>query len=251
MKSILRVFSKFNKKAMASIALACMLSMFTVIFAKAEVVTSGYNGQAMYNEVTSEGWSYPANNIGKIYGEDAKAAYLNAVLTGDYTAFRTLIGDWRPIYKLGVNVKSDGTVIKDAVGTAQQYESKTYAICGKYGTVKDLYAYAAQYGYDLNNTNQMNEFCLNVTLWKTIPYPAQKKSPAAAQPAAKAAPAASNSKVEALKSYKGNTAEFNAYYYYVNYPDLQIAIGADGKALLKHYNEFGKAEGRVASKSIK
>ncbi len=207
--------------------------------------TSGYNGQAMYNEVTSEGWSYPANNIGKIYGEDAKAAYLNAVLTGDYTAFRTMIGDWRPVYKLGVNVKSDGTVIKDAVGTAQQYEAKTYAICGKYGTVSDLYAYAAQYGYDLNDTNQFNEFGLNVTLWKTIPYPTQKKAPAA-QPAAKAAPAAPNQKVEALKTYKKNNSEFNAYNYYSRYTDLQSAIGPNGDALLKHYNEFGKAEGRNA-----
>lgn len=233
---------------MASIALACMLSMFTVIFAKAEVVTSGYNGQAMYNEVTSEGWSYPANNIGKIYGEDAKAAYLNAVLTGDYTAFRTLIGDWRPVYKLpGVNVKPDGTNRGiHEVGAAQSYESKTYAICGKYGTVGDLYAYAAQCGYDLNNNSQFNEFCLNVTLWKTIPYPTQKKAPATAQPAAKVAPAASNSKVEALKSYSGNTAEFNAYNYYTRYPDLQSAFGPNGDALKKHYNEFGKGEGRNA-----
>jgi hypothetical protein len=49
-----------------------------------------------------------------------------------------------------------------------------------------------------------------------------------------------------LKSYKGNTAEFNAYNYYSRYADLQAAIGPNGDALLKHYNEFGKAEGRNA-----
>lgn len=53
-------------------------------------------------------------------------------------------------------------------------------------------------------------------------------------------------KVEALKTYKGNTTEFNAYDYYMNNLDLQTAIGPDGDALLKHYNEYGKKEGRVA-----
>lgn len=57
---------------------------------------------------------------------------------------------------------------------------------------------------------------------------------------------AANSAVEALKAYKGNTEEFNAYAYYTNNVDLQTAIGADGDKLLKHYNEYGKAEGRVA-----
>lgn len=55
-----------------------------------------------------------------------------------------------------------------------------------------------------------------------------------------------DSAVEALKTYKGNTKEFNAYTYYMNYEDLQTAIGADGEALLKHYNDYGKAEKRVA-----
>ncbi len=53
-------------------------------------------------------------------------------------------------------------------------------------------------------------------------------------------------KVEALKTYKGNTTEFNAYDYYIINIDLQTAIGPDGDALLKHYTEFGKKEGRVA-----
>lgn len=52
--------------------------------------------------------------------------------------------------------------------------------------------------------------------------------------------------VEALKTYKGNTTEFNAYAYYMNNADLQTAIGANGDKLLEHYTNFGKAEGRVA-----
>lgn len=65
---------------------------------------------------------------------------------------------------------------------------------------------------------------------------------AAAIPQANAASGA----VEALKTYKGNTEEFNAYSYYINNLDLQTAIGADGDKLLKHYNEYGKKEGRIA-----
>jgi hypothetical protein len=52
--------------------------------------------------------------------------------------------------------------------------------------------------------------------------------------------------LEALKTYKGNNDEFNAYAYYINNADLQTAIGADGDKLLKHFNDFGKAEGRKA-----
>ncbi len=52
--------------------------------------------------------------------------------------------------------------------------------------------------------------------------------------------------IEALKTYKGNTKTFNAYDYYINNADLQTAIGPDGDALLKHYKEYGKKEGRVA-----
>ncbi len=54
------------------------------------------------------------------------------------------------------------------------------------------------------------------------------------------------SSIEALKTYSGNTSEFNAYNYYTRYADLQTAIGADGDALLAHYNNYGKAEGRNA-----
>lgn len=40
------------------------------------------------------------------------------------------------------------------------------------------------------------------------------------------------------------TNEFNAYNYYVAYPDLQTNIGADAEKLLLHYLTVGKAEGR-------
>lgn len=54
--------------------------------------------------------------------------------------------------------------------------------------------------------------------------------------------------VDNLKKYAGNTNEFNAYYYYVNYADLQNAFGPDGDKLLEHYNVFGKNEKRIATR---
>lgn len=64
----------------------------------------------------------------------------------------------------------------------------------------------------------------------------------------KAATAANtvNSAIEALKTYKGNNEEFDAYTYYISNADLQTAIGADGDKLLKHFNDYGSSEGRKA-----
>ena len=56
------------------------------------------------------------------------------------------------------------------------------------------------------------------------------------------------SAVEKLKNYAGNSNEFNAFYYYVNYADLQNAFGPDGDKLLEHYNVFGKNEKRIANR---
>lgn len=53
--------------------------------------------------------------------------------------------------------------------------------------------------------------------------------------------------MEPLKNYSGNNSDFNAYYYYINYPDIRTAIGINGDALLNHWNTCGKAEGRVAN----
>lgn len=56
--------------------------------------------------------------------------------------------------------------------------------------------------------------------------------------------------VEALRTYKGNTTEFNALCYYYNYKDLQKAFGPDGDKLLEHYNTYGKNEKRTANRLL-
>ena len=50
--------------------------------------------------------------------------------------------------------------------------------------------------------------------------------------------------VEALKTASVNSSEFNAYYYYITYPDLQAAFGANADLLYVHWTTVGKAEGR-------
>lgn len=46
------------------------------------------------------------------------------------------------------------------------------------------------------------------------------------------------------------SSEFDAALYYLNYADLQKAIGADSAKLLAHYVNSGKKEGRVANMAI-
>lgn len=76
-------------------------------------------------------------------------------------------------------------------------------------------------------------------IYETMEVYVQKINPAIANP---------NPAVEQLKSYANNNAAFNAYYYYVNYPDLQAAFGTNGDALLQHYTTHGVSEKRVANK---
>ncbi len=70
-------------------------------------------------------------------------------------------------------------------------------------------------------------------------------------PAAVETKTANDAAAAALNNYAGNNAEFNAYYYYLNYKDLQEAFGADAEKLFNHYTTLGKAEGRTASKLLK
>ena len=67
-------------------------------------------------------------------------------------------------------------------------------------------------------------------------------------PAAAAAAQSKEAAIASLKNFSGNTAEFNALYYYSNYQDLRDAYGADANKLLAHYNQFGKNEHRIANR---
>ncbi|MBE5827589.1 MAG: hypothetical protein E7307_13245 [Butyrivibrio sp.] len=53
-----------------------------------------------------------------------------------------------------------------------------------------------------------------------------------------------------LKWYAYNNKDFNAYDYYMNYPDLRNAYGLDANSLYTHYYTTGIFEHRVANKLL-
>ncbi|MCR4902711.1 MAG: hypothetical protein K6A23_07630 [Butyrivibrio sp.] len=57
---------------------------------------------------------------------------------------------------------------------------------------------------------------------------------------------------KATRTYNGvnYSSEYNPLYYYLNYPDLQAALGADGAKLIEHYVLLGKSENRVANRLL-
>ncbi len=182
------------------------------------------------------------NKITEKYGAEAAKIYDQCVATGDYVPYRQYTGYWTEH-----EVSRDFTGY--ATGPADIWEGGAILL-GVYGTVQDYINWCNEHGYkpnDPEDKKRMTADCVyGRVAWPTHITKAQyqKNHAAAAQAAANQAAAASQA--EALKTYKGNTSEFNAYNYYSRYADLQAAIGPNGDALLKHYNEFGKAEGRNA-----
>lgn len=47
------------------------------------------------------------------------------------------------------------------------------------------------------------------------------------------------------------SSNFDAFDYYMRYPDVAEAVGIDRKALWDHYVNHGKAEGRIARREAK
>ena len=209
-----------------------------------------YRGGITEIQTTYEGLDFVPNftleGIESRYGAKAKAAYIEAVRTGDYYDFRTMTGWW------GTAEELDGEIYRDvgAPSKAQELETSTFGILGKYATVQDYLAWCQKEGINPSDTGRYH---MDVALGKRpaareitkAEYLAARKVRESAAQAP--APAAGSDQVEALKTYKGNTAEFNAYTYYTRYADLQTALGPNGDLLLKHYNECGKKENRKAN----
>lgn len=57
---------------------------------------------------------------------------------------------------------------------------------------------------------------------------------------------ATTKEIDALKTASVNSDEFNAYFYYMTYTDLQTAFGANADLLYLHWTTVGKSEGRIA-----
>jgi hypothetical protein len=182
------------------------------------------------------------------YGQEALELWLQALETGDFYQYRKKTGYWKPS-------STDPNIHPQwMVHSGQIIESDVCIYMGPYATKDMFLAECNKRGYKYpEDYNRMSDDWI----WgrnpdadpKNWPQITEKQYLASLkqQPAAPTNTAAADS----LKNFTGNNAEFNAYYYYTNYPDLQNAIGADGAKLLQHYNQYGKTEKRVASKLLK
>ena len=122
------------------------------------------------------------------------------------------------------------------------------------GATGDTYVYVTKTGdcYHSSGCSSLRKSCISISLQDAIDdgyKPCRRCFPVALD----TVPLMSEVEleIEALRTYEGNTKDFNAYAYYMNNVDLQIEIGPDGDALLEHYIEQGKEDGRIAKESGK
>ena len=229
------------------LAIVLVLTTTTTAYAKSSEWKEGsYMIETTYAGTIEEP-NAVENWIERTYGSNAKALYIQGVQTGDYVPFRQATGIWE---KTNVVRTSPTTGMNFSTWPTPAEVWQGYALrwFGGYGTVQDYITWCQSNGYDPNNSDAWDmPYILGQ---KAMPAKITKKQYQANHKASNTAtaPAASNSQVDALKTYSGNDANFNAYYYYTNYSDLQSAFGADGKALKNHWTQFGKKEGRIANK---
>lgn len=190
------------------------------------------------------------------YGEEGVSLYIEAVQTGDYYKYRSFTGFWQPS-------KQDPKLKQHAIQNiaaplfflqdrTHDIEAFVYDYLGAYATMADYVAICQQYGVAAFSStyktgNDLYAQYVEGTMPKTGTKITKQQYLANHSNVATTTATSSNSAVEALKTYSGNTSEFNAYTYYTRYADLQSAVGANGDALLKHWQAYGKAEGRIAN----
>lgn len=187
------------------------------------------------------------------YGDSAVDALIQGITTGDFYQYRSITGYWKNTQsdpKLKAYAMSDRAdpVWYLTASSALTWETVVYNYLGPYATMADYAAVCQQYGVTKPFASSGAGSSVEAQLFGNMPlkgtWITQKQYLANHSTAAATS---SNSAVEALKTYSGNTSEFNAYTYYTRYADLQSAVGANGDALLKHWQAYGKAEGRIAN----
>jgi len=217
----------------------CGWSLFQTVYAVGD-----------WNQSTASLTAYP------IPIEKVKNGY-DYIIRGDWYQYRTITGFWQPV-KYDPKIKAHAiSGIADPLyflhNGVTEDEDFIYTMLGKYGTAADWIEICQQYNVQAFTTTGGNSD-VEALIYGKMPMTytkITKQQYLANHSAASMTATASSLDLEGLKTYSGNTTEFNAYYYYTNYADLQSALGADGAKLLAHYNQYGKAEGRVANKSIK
>lgn len=238
---------KFIRKKLLLIVCAAIIlsgSLPLVIHSATEtrVATVRYITNNVTKNITnykgSPCWYALFERVKEVYGETAEELYLQGVATGDYYAYRSYVNVWVPVSKDPnlYPVTYNGTTIKTSTFQFLSDESAVYDAMGKYATFDDYINYLISKGWSGKGNSGVFILMNNITLPTITSYTGTQAT----------TNSTTSSAVEALKTYSGNTTEFNAYNYYMRYSDLQTAIGADGDKLLAHYNKYGKTEGRNA-----
>lgn len=249
-----------------SIALTCFILILSSINVKAatlgehkvDVLGGGY-GYTAYNAtygITVSVTDTMIEFIRQDYGDDAVNAYIQGVVTGDYYQYRSITGFWQPT-QLDPTLKSHAMSNKAnpiwyiTLTSATMWESVIYDQLGPYATAADFVSLCQQYGVAKPFASSGEGSYTEAVLFNGMPTKAtwitKAQYLANHQNTTAIANTSSNASVEELRTYSGNTSEFNAYTYYTRYADLQSAIGANGDALLKHWQAYGKAESRIAN----
>jgi hypothetical protein len=264
----MKYLTKLTIRTVSAILISMMLVMFwagNMMVSHASPLNETEKDAQINYEMVKDKW-----------GAEALALYKKGVLTGDYYDFRAYTGHWGGL--VGQTFPKGNTKQLVETTMAEHYSEAALRYMGPYATAQDFIDHVNACGYS-TDPNASNYYAnadlptyeeliakykkltkkLKTPTHKTftvMPYDCwvdgvmyHKGDPAPYASAAPATAAVSDPKVEALKSYKGNNNEFNAYHYYMNYADLQAAIGANGDLLLQHYNQFGKNENRIANRA--
>ena len=247
-----------------SIVFTCFIFILTAINVKADTLgehrtdLNGY-GFTVYNTTYGKQEyiiDILIDFIKEDYGEAAANAYIQGVISGDYYQYRSITGFWQPtqldptLKAHAMSNKANPIFYMQTPVTSR--EAFVYDYLGPYGTMADYVAICQQYNVTAFSTewkSGVDVYAQYVegTMPKTGTKITKQQYLANHSNATTVTATSSNSAVEALKTYSGNTSEFNAYTYYMRYADLQSAVGANGDALLKHWQAYGKAEGRIAN----
>ncbi len=183
------------------------------------------------------------------WGTKAKELFLEGMKTGDYFDFRAYIGNYSSnLWSIITPLYDRSRTYEDDVVLGR--ELYVFSFLGPYATATDYEEALAPYGFTKDTVwtrDGMNEAAKLPN--DTFVHPTKQDYIAKHRSgrSADASSVANSSEIEALKNYAGNSAEFNAYNYYTRYADLQTALGANGDALLNHWNTSGKAEGRIGN----
>lgn len=193
------------------------------------------------NGNTSTLWIY--NNFITKYGQETADAYKQSLITGDYSYIYNALGSTSPIYDMAdVCITDSGTSLLNDDWPYPNYTVEVaiqivYARTGVLLNLSELTQLADNKGYTSSGYKYGLATFLNIGCTYT-----------AADCKAVKVITTTTTTTDSQTSYNLSdyADEFDATYYYNRYPDLQKTIGNDTQALLEHWINYGKAEGRIA-----